>query len=89
MKGMVPVLQVRTKSMQGDDTLRSIDIRPTARSVKFGEGIGKAELYLDKDNNGIVTGTDEKLGETDTSEGGYMKFEGLDVSYGKDEEKYF
>lgn len=88
MKGMVPVLQIRTKSMQGDDTLRSIDIRPTARSVKFGEGIGKAELYLDKDNNGIVTETDEKIGETDISEGGYMKFEGLNVSYGQGEEKH-
>jgi len=89
MKGMVPVLQIRTKSMQGDDTLRSIAIRPTAKSVKFGEGIGTAQLYLDTDNNGIISGTDQILAEVKTHEGGYMTFDNLNISYSKDEEKYF
>ena len=88
MRGMVPVLQIRTKSMQGGDTLNSVAVRTTQSSVRFGEGIGRAVLYLDVDNDGRVSASDRELAVADSVEGGYFNFRNLDLSYDKGDEKH-
>ncbi len=88
MRGMVPVLQIRTKSMQGGDTLNSVAARTTQSSVRFGEGIGRAVLYLDVDNDGRVSASDRELAVADSIEGGYFHFRNLNLSYDKGDEKH-
>ncbi len=89
MKGMVPVLQLRTKSMQGDDTLKSINFKPYLKSVKFGEGINGAVLYLDKNSDGKIDSGDTALSEissfTSITNG---IFDNLNLKYSKAEEKH-
>jgi hypothetical protein len=89
MKGVVPVLQIRTKSMQGGDTVEFLAVRPIGKSVKFGKGIGKALLYYDKNNDGVINSGDIKLGESNKADGDYIIFEGLSVAYNEGEEKHF
>ena len=89
MEGVVPVLQVRTKSMQGGDTIDSITVRTLGQSVKFGSGIRKAYLYLDKDNDGTISSGDEKIGEISSFDGDRIDFENLNISYSEGEEKHF
>jgi len=85
----IPVLQIRTKSMQGDDTLKSVAVRTTNKSVKFGEGIGKGALYIDVDGDGAVSSADQLLGELNSAVNGYMTFDNLNLSYSKGEERHF
>ena len=89
MNGETAVLQIRTKSMQGNDTLTEVGIKPMTKSVKFGEGIKAAYLYLDADNNGKKSESDTKLGEILTFDSlTYSEFTGLSVKYSEKEEKH-
>ncbi len=89
MNGETAVLQVRTKSMQGNDTLKEIGIKPMTKSVKFGEGIKAAYLYHDKNNDGKVSEGDTKLGEITSFESlTYSQFTGLSIKYAEGEEKH-
>lgn len=88
MNGETAVLQIRTKSMQGNDMLKAIGIKPMARSVKFGEGIKAAYLYLDKNNDGKKSEGDTKLAEILTFDSlTFSKFTGLSLKYAEKEEK--
>lgn len=89
MNGETAVLQIRTKSMQGNDTLTEIGIKPMLKSVKFGEGIKAAYLYHDKNNDGQKSDGDTKLAEITAFESATVsKFTGLSVKYAEAEEKY-
>ncbi len=89
MKGMIPVLQLRTKSMQGDDTLKSIAFKPYLKSVKLGEGINGAVLYLDKNSDGKIDSGDTLLSEmTSFSSLTSGMFTDLNIKYSKAEEKH-
>lgn len=89
MNGTIPVLQLRTKSMQGGDKLESISIKPYLKSVKFGEGINGAAIYHDTDSDGNVTAKDTKLAEITAFDSiSTAIFKNLDLSYTKGEEKH-
>lgn len=89
MNGTIPVLQLRTKSMQGGDTLKSINFKPYLKSVRLGEGINGATLYVDKNSDGKIDSGDTKLSTissfTSTSN---ATFANLDLKYDKGEEKH-
>ena len=88
MNGETAILQIRTKSMQGNDTLTAIGIKPMSKSVKFGEGINAAYLYLDKNNDGKKSEGDTKLAEMLTFDSiTFSKFTGLSLKYAEKEEK--
>jgi uncharacterized repeat protein (TIGR01451 family) len=89
MSGVVPVLQIRTKSMQGGDTVDSISVKTIGQSVPFGSGIGKVYLYHDKDKDGKISSGDEMLGESSKPEANRIIFESLNIPYSEGEEKYF
>lgn len=89
MNGTIPVLQLRTKSMQGSDILESISFKPYLKSVKFGEGINGAAIYHDTDSDGKVTSKDKKLAEITSFDSiATAIFKNLDLSYTKGEEKH-
>lgn len=89
MNGETPVLQIRTKSMQGNDSIKEIGIKPMTQSVKFGEGIMAAHLYEDKNNDGKVSEGDTKISSITTFDSlTFSKFTGLSISYAEGEEKY-
>ncbi len=89
MNGTIPVLQLRTKSMQGGDKLESIGFKPYLKSVKFGEGINGAAIYHDTDSDGKVSSKDKKLAEITSFDSiSIATFKNLDLSYTKGEEKH-
>jgi hypothetical protein len=86
-RGIVPVIQLRTKSVKGGDILNSITIRTTEKSAKFKEGIDKAYLYLDMDGDGKISSSDMKVYEVSEIENGVLVFDNLQLSYDDGEEK--
>ena len=89
MNGTIPVLQLRTKSMQGGDTLKSISFRPYLKSVKLGEGINGAVLYHDKNSDGKIDSGDTELARINSFESiSNGVFGNLGIEYGKGEEKH-
>ena len=86
-RGIVPVMQLRTKSIKDGDILDSITIRTTEKSVKFKEGIDKAYLYLDMDGDGKISSSDMKVYEVSEIEDGVFVFDNLQLSYDDGEEK--
>jgi len=89
MNGTIPVLQIRTKSMQGGDSLESISFRPYLKSVKLGEGINGAAIYQDNDSDGKISSSDKKLAEITSFDSlTAATFKDLNLSYTKGEEKH-
>lgn len=89
MNGIIPVLQLRTKSMQGDDTLKSIGFKPYLKSVKLGEGINGAVLYHDKNSDGKIDSGDIELAKISSFESlTNGMFTNLGIKYAKGEEKH-
>ena len=86
-----PMLQVRTKSMQGGDTIESIGLKVTTGSVRFGDGIKSVALVVDNDSDGKLSQTDtviEKMTEFDSET--LITFRNLDshLSYSEGQEKH-
>jgi len=89
MNGETAVLQIRTKSILGDDVLKEIGFKPMTKSVKFGEGIKAAHLYHDVNNDGKKSDGDTKLSSITSFDSlTFAKFTDLSVKYAKEEEKY-
>ena len=53
-----PMLQIRTKSMLGGDSIQSIGVKTTIGSVRFGQGIKSIALLVDNDSDGKLSPTD-------------------------------
>lgn len=86
-----PILQIRTKSMQGGDAIESIGIKTTNGSVRFGAGIKSVTLLLDNDQNGLMTANDtviEKM--TEFASETLITFRNLEntLTYSEGQEKY-
>lgn len=63
-----PMLQIRTKSMQGEDAIESIGVKVTTGTVRFGSGIKSIALLIDNDNDGKISQMDtviEKITQFD------------------------
>ncbi len=58
----LPVLQARVKSLKGDNTITSLTVKTTSKSVMFGDGIKMLSVVSDNNNNGIFDSGDEELG---------------------------
>jgi len=86
-----PFLQIRTKSMQGGDTIESIGIKTTNGSVRFGDGIESITLLVDNDNDGKLSPTDtviEKM--TEFASETLITFRNLEntLTYSEGQEKF-
>lgn len=86
-----PLLQVRTKSMQGGDAIKSIPVKAPAGFVKFGEGIKSITLLLDNDKDGKDSSSDtviQKISVFDSPT--TATFSDLEsyLTYSEGEEKY-
>lgn len=58
MNAVHPMLQIRTKSMQGGDAIESIGIKTVSGKARFGEGIKSIALFVDNDSDGKLSQTD-------------------------------
>lgn len=61
-----PVLQVRTKSMEGGDSIKSITIRSNVGYARFGEGIESLTVLIDTNKDGF-SGPEDTLIQKITS----------------------
>jgi len=73
IKGVLPIMQIKTMSSQGNEQINKLKINiKTVKghtAVKFGKGINSISLWLDKNNDGIADqeiATSGKLTETKT-----------------------
>lgn len=85
------VLQVRTKSMEGDDAIKSITIKTSAGFVRFGEGIKSITLLHDTNGDGIHGPEDTVIQKITSFENPTtLLINNLDsiLSYSKNEEKH-
>ena len=93
MNSNIPVMQIKTKSIGKENSIKKFKVKVPNSSVKFGDkdGITGISLWLDKDNDGKG---DEKIAEKTsfsstensiTFESGDFK---KDLKYSADEEKY-
>ncbi|HPY13925.1 MAG TPA: WAP domain-containing protein [bacterium] len=86
-----PVLQVRTKSMEGGDAIKSIFIKSSTGFARFGEGIESVTLILDDNGNGEHDSEDTLIQKiTEFENPTSFTISSLDsiLSYSKDEQKY-
>lgn len=87
-----PVLQIRTKSMEGDDIIKAIPIKAPSGYVKFGEGIKSITLILDNDKDGLYSQSSDVVIQKITSfeNSTTATFTSLDsvLNYSKGEEKF-
>lgn len=86
-----PILQIRTKSMQGEDAIKSIGVKTVPGSVRFGQGIKSISLFIDNDNDGKVSNSDtliEKVTKFDSET--VLTFRNLEniLTYSKGMEKH-
>ena len=86
-----PLLQIRTKSMLGGDTIEYIGIKTVAGHTRFGQGIKSISLLIDNDKDGKLSQSDtliEKMTEfaSETS----ITFRNLDnyLTYSEGAEKH-
>jgi len=91
MNDVHPILQIRTKSMQGGDAIKSIGIKAANGSVRFGQGIESVALLVDSDNDGKISQTDtviEKISEFESET--LITFRNLEstLSYSEGQEKH-
>ncbi|MGI6395261.1 MAG: hypothetical protein ACOX2F_11145 [bacterium] len=86
-----PVLQIRTKSMDGNNAIKSIRIKAPSRYARFGEGIEGIALILDENGNGEHDPGEPIIGKVTQFEDPlsvrFTSLEGL-LSYNKGEEKH-
>lgn len=68
----IPVLQIRTKSADGSNSIESIAVKVASGGyVKFGEGIETMTLYLDTNNDGVG---EDKISDSGTLEPGSSSY---------------
>ncbi|HNW81393.1 MAG TPA: hypothetical protein PKG52_00725 [bacterium] len=85
------ILQVRTKSMEGGDAIKSIPVKAPVGFVKFGEGIKSVTLLLDNDKDGMHSSSDTVIQKITTFDSpSTVTFSNLDsvLTYSAGEEKY-
>ena len=86
-----PMLQIRTKSMLGGDSIESIGVKTTVGSVRFGQGIKSIALLVDNDSDGKLSPTDtviEKVTEFESET--LLTFRNLEniLTYTEGQEKH-
>ncbi len=84
MNDFIPVLQIKTKSMNAVNAISSIKFRVPDTYAKFGEGIKKIAIYLDSNNNGIADPNEMEVASvSDFDKGTSVVLSGLDskISY--------
>ena len=83
----IPVLQLRTKSKEQANSIKSITFKVPSGSVLFGEGLEKVSVWLDEGGDGTA---DTMLGEgsAEAGEAEYKLTLATPIAYTADQEKY-
>ncbi len=87
--GMVDIWQIKTKSLNGSDTLESmrVDVLDNAKDLSFGKKIKKIELYHDKNKDGKFNEGDELIGTADMTSSS-CTFKNIGLPYEEGEVKH-
>lgn len=88
MNGDNPVLQLRTKHLSGANILKKIQFKSLSGTVRFGNGIKSATLYLDENEDGKTEGDPSSETIVFWSDKSTFSFENLNIEYSSGETKY-